>query len=116
MIFRTLLTLVNLSTFAAAIAVLLVFPQYSAYAFYFLVGWMVASLVLFYQPWASRPIGAGAPAPGPGPAAAPAFPSAPAPVAGAPAPPPLDFCIYCAAPLAVGSTKCAACGHDRGTF
>jgi len=118
MIIRTLLTIINLATFAAAIGVLIALPQYSAFAFYFLVGWMVASLILFYQPWASRPLGAhAAPAapgtPAPGPAAA--RPSAPLP-SGGPATAPLDFCVYCAAPLAPQVPKCTACGHDRGSF
>jgi len=115
MIIRTLLTLVNLATFVVVISVLLLFPQYGAFAFYFLVGWMVASLVLFYQPWASRPVGTRAsPTPsGSGPAAA--FPNAPMPT-GPSAPSALDFCVYCAAPIGPNVTKCAACGHDRGAF
>jgi len=115
MIFRTLLTMINLTTFAIAIGVLLVFPQYSAYAFYFLVGWMVASLVLFYQPWASRPIGAAAAVAAPAAGPAPAIPTTPVAPSG-PASAPLDFCIYCAAPIANDATKCTACGHDRAPF
>jgi hypothetical protein len=115
MIVRTLLTIFNLATFVAVIAVLLLFPQYGAFAFYFLVGWMVASLVLFYQPWASRQIGARAASATSGAGPAPSFPNAPLPSAATP-PAALDFCVYCAAPLGPNVTKCTACGRDRGAF
>ena len=114
---RTVLTIVNFAIVVAVIGVLLVYPQFSGLAFYFLVGWLVAGLVLFYQPWSSRPVG--------GPTAAPAAAGAPsasgspgvgAPLPSAPASAPLDFCVYCAAPIAPTASSCAACGHPRGRF
>ena len=105
MLVRTLLTVVNLGTIAAAVAVLFAFPQYSGTAFYLLLGWMFGSLVLIYGPWANRTIGApahdGPPSAGPG--AAPLPSAAPSTD--------LGFCIYCAAPLANTAAVCPACGH-----
>jgi hypothetical protein len=108
MILRTLLTMINLATIAVAIVVLYEFPKYAGAAFYVLLAWMIGSLVLIYGPWANRPIGrraAGAPAPT----------TALRSSAGRP-PADLGFCIYCAAPLAVGASTCAACGHSAAHF
>jgi hypothetical protein len=104
--FRTVLTLVNLCAFVAAILVLELLPQYAAIAFYGLVGWMVASLVLLYRPGASRTIGAPPPS---GPTI-----SSDAPLASTGAPQhasALGFCIYCAAPVEPGAARCPSCGH-----
>jgi hypothetical protein len=103
---RTVLTLVNLTAFVAALIVLELLPQYAAYAFYALVAWMLASLVLLYRPGARRTIG-GAPASGPG-------LSADTPLASGSAPQhasAFGFCIYCAAPVEPGTPRCPACGH-----
>jgi len=116
---RTVLTIVNFAIVFAVIGVLLVYPQFSGFAFYFLIGWLVAGLVLFYQPWMSRPVGAGNPAPTPAAAGTAPAPTGfrAGPVSSAPAPPArLDFCVYCAAPLASTESRCAACGHERGAF
>jgi hypothetical protein len=104
--FRTVLTLVNLSAFIAAILVLELLPQYAAIAFYGLVAWMVVSLVLLYRPGASRPIGGG---PSHGPTVSPDAPlaSSTTPSSGAP----IGFCIYCAAPIEPGTSRCPSCGH-----
>jgi hypothetical protein len=109
MLLRTLLTLVNLATIAAAIGVLFAYPQYAGVAFYILLGWMAGSLVLVYGPWSNRQIGrrnstGAAPAP-----MAPTRPSRPLPSD-------LGFCIYCAAPLAPGTPTCPACGHVTPSF
>ncbi len=104
--FRTVLTLVNLSAFVAAIIVLELLPQYAAIAFYGLVGWMVVSLVLLYRPGAARTIGV--------PPTGGATVSADAPLASSAAPQhasALGFCIYCAAPVEPGTARCPACGH-----
>jgi hypothetical protein len=114
---RTVLTIVNFSIVIAVIAVLLMLPQFTPFAFYFLIGWLVAGLVLFYAPWSTRAVGAAGAAPastGGAPASA-GFPLSAAPTAPA-APARLDFCVYCAAPLAATETHCVACGHDRGPF
>ena len=112
MILRTLLTLVNLTTIAVAIAVLFAFPQYAGVAFYVLLGWMVGSLVLLYGPWSNRPVGRRAPTAA---APSPTFPAAPG--AAPPAlPTDLGFCIYCAAPLAPGARTCPACGHATPSY
>jgi len=104
--FRTVLTLVNLSAFVAAILVLELFPQYAALAFYGLVAWMVVSLVLLYRPGAPRTIG-GAPSGGP-------TLSSDVPLASSATPQhasALGFCIYCAAPIEPGTSRCPSCGH-----
>lgn len=112
---RTVLTIVNFIALAFAILVLYEFPKYTADAFYLFVGWMIASLVLYYQPWASRPIGsrpspAGAGGAGAGTRAAVASPP------GSPPSPPVDFCIYCGSSLPVGAETCPTCGHARAAI
>ena len=104
--FRTVLTLVNLSAFIAAILVLELLPQYAAIAFYGLVGWMIVSLVLLYRPGAPRTIGS--------PSASGPTVSADAPLVSTSAPQhasSLGFCIYCAAPVEPGTSRCPSCGH-----
>lgn len=104
--FRTVLTLVNLSAFIAAILVLELLPQYAAIAFYGLVGWMIVSLVLLYRPGAPRTIGS--------PSAGGPTVSADAPLVSTSAPQhasSLGFCIYCAAPVEPGTSRCPSCGH-----
>jgi hypothetical protein len=104
--FRTVLTLVNLAAFVAAIIVLELLPQYAAIAFYGLVAWMLASLALLYRPGAGRPVGTPNPSPGAG--------SSDVPLASTSAPQhasALGFCIYCAAPVEPGTARCPACGH-----
>jgi hypothetical protein len=121
MLVRTLLTLVNFAIFGATIGLVLLYPQYDTVAFYFLLGWMVSSFALFYLPVANRRVGGAAgtsAAPGPLPSGAPAAPGAPS-APSAPAAPPvasLGFCVYCAAPLPVGTTRCPACGHAVPNF
>ncbi len=107
MLLRTLVNLVNFGILAVVVVVLLRYPADAGSAFYLVLGWMIGSLILIYGPWGSRRVGGG-PAPAPG------APTRDVPLPGAPAPPPrtaLPFCIYCAAPLPVGATKCPACGH-----
>jgi hypothetical protein len=104
--FRTVLTLVNLGAFVAAIIVLELLPQYAAIAFYGLVAWMLVSLALLYRPGANRTIGPGAPS---GPTL-----SADVPLASTAQPQhasALGFCIYCAAPVEPGTARCPACHH-----
>ncbi len=107
---RTWISLVNLIAIVVAFTVLFALPQYSGYAFYGLLGWILVSFVLLYgmrvgrpnvQPGASGP-GAGGPAPAP--AALPSTgPNGPSMT--------LDFCIYCGAPLPPGAVTCPSCGH-----
>lgn len=110
---RTLLTLVNFATIAAAVAVLLAFPQWAPDAFYVLLGWMFASLVLIYSPWAGRRVGsAAAPPSGPG-------ISRDAPLATSSAhehASSIGFCMYCATPLEPGTARCPACGRALPHF
>src|SRR5580658_1581193 len=54
---RTLLTLINFATIAAAVGVFLAFPAWAGYVFYILLGWMFVSLALIYSPWANRRVG-----------------------------------------------------------
>ncbi|HTT73801.1 MAG TPA: hypothetical protein VMG99_06620 [Thermoplasmata archaeon] len=114
MLVRTLLTIVNFAIFGVTIGVVLAFPAYDTVAFYFLLGWMVASFALFYLPFAGRRVGGGGPAPPPGGSTfgpGPLDPGATAAPAGRPLASSLGFCIYCAAPLPGGATTCPACGH-----
>jgi hypothetical protein len=106
--FRALLTFVNLAVFVAAIVVLEAFPAYGDYALYGFIAWMVASLALFYSPWArARATASRGPAPGVTVSA-----DAPLPSGGASAPSaPLGFCIYCAAPIEPSAARCPSCGH-----
>ncbi len=119
MLVRTLLTLVNFAIFGVVIGVVLVYPQFDAVAFYFLLGWMVASFALFYLPIASRRVGGAPAAPttqGPLPTgSSPTAGAAPAVPATAPASS-LSFCVYCAADLPAGATRCPACGHALPNF
>jgi hypothetical protein len=112
MLRRTLLTLINFATIAAAISVLLLYPQYSGIAFYVLLGWMVGSLALVYSPWANRPIGSGKPG-----ATPPTASDAPlAASSGHVHASSLGFCMYCAAPIEPGTARCPACGHSIPHF
>jgi len=111
MLLRTVLTLVNFATIAAAVAVLLAFPQYAGVAFYILLGWMFASLAMIYSPWANRRVGSGASS-GLG-------VSAEVPLPTDPSHPPsssIGFCIYCAAAIEPGAGRCPACGRSVPHF
>ncbi|MGA9840182.1 MAG: hypothetical protein WBS16_07095 [Thermoplasmata archaeon] len=113
MMFRTLLTLVNFATIAAAVAVLLIYPQYAAIAFYVLLGWMFASLALMYHPRASRPVTASASAPSG------LTVSADSPLSsssGHEHSSSIGFCMYCAAPIPPGTVRCPACGRSLPHF
>lgn len=114
MIVRTLLTLVNFAIFGVTIGVVLAFPQYDSIAFYFLLGWMVASFALFYLPFAGRRVG-GRPAAGADTAPLTSSGPAVAPSGSAPAAH-LGFCIYCAAPLPTGALACPSCGHSVPSY
>ena len=107
MLLRTVLTLVNFATIAAAVGVLLAFPQYAGPAFYVLLGWMFVSLALIYSPWANRRVGSGASS---------GFGiSADAPLGGSAVHEPassIGFCLYCAAPIEPGTARCPACGRS----
>ncbi len=115
MIVRTLLTIVNFTIFGITIGVVLVFPQFDNVAFYFLLGWMVASFTLFYLPVARRRVGGPAP---PENGTTPLSPSGNPPTAPSvpPSASPLGFCIYCAAPLPLGASICPTCGHAVAHF
>jgi hypothetical protein len=107
MLLRTLLTMVNFATIAAAVGVLLAFPAYAGIAFYVLLGWMFASLAMIYSPWANRRIGTG-PASGLG-----VSPDAPLSTNGGHDPgSSIGFCLYCAAPIEPGTARCPACGRS----
>jgi hypothetical protein len=107
MLFRTLLTLVNFGTIAAAVGVLLVFPQYAVIAFYILLAWMFASLALVYSPWSNRRVGEGPTAPG-----TTGSPSAPlSSGTGHVHASTIGFCMYCAVPIEPGTARCPACGR-----
>jgi hypothetical protein len=111
MLVRTVLTLVNFTIFGIVIAVVLLYPGLDAIAFYFLLGWMIASFALLYMPFANRRIGGSAP---PTDTETNPFLAGTGPASPLPSSPPvstLGFCIYCAAPLPVGASVCPACGH-----
>jgi hypothetical protein len=108
---RTLLTLVNFATIAAAVGVLLAYPQWAGDAFYLLLGWMFASLALIYSPWANRRIGGPA---GVGFGVSPDVPLAAG--SGHEHASSIGFCMYCAAPLEPGTARCPACGRSLPHF
>ncbi|HTP53526.1 MAG TPA: hypothetical protein VML94_00980 [Thermoplasmata archaeon] len=100
MLLRTFLSFVNLGVLFSTLAVWTLVPAVSTYALYFCLVWVVLALSLMYSPWGNRPIGRSARAGAGG--------STPL-VSGAGGP--LDFCIFCAATLPAGATRCPACGH-----
>ena len=115
--FRTLLTFVNFGTIAAAIVVLLAFPQFASIAFYVLLGWMVGSIVLLYGLRSSRPMLS--PTPGSPGTTTGATISADVPLASAASgqhSSALGFCLYCAAPVSPGTMRCPACDHPLPHF
>jgi hypothetical protein len=108
---RVLVSIANLLAIVVAFVILIDYPQYSDYAFYFLILWMGVAFVLLF---AFRP---------PLPSGATNLPSDPSPFpstsssSGAPLPsgsdpsPSVGFCIYCATALPPGTRSCPACGH-----
>ncbi|MFY9717088.1 MAG: hypothetical protein WAK40_04045 [Thermoplasmata archaeon] len=100
MLRRTFLSLVNLGVLFSTLAIWLLLPTLSTYALYVCLAWVVLAFGLMYSSWGNRPIG---PARRTGGAGGAALPSS----AGGP----LDFCIFCAATLPAGATRCPACGH-----
>lgn len=112
MLFRTLLTLVNFGSIAAAIGVLLLYPQYSGIAFYVLLGWMFTSLALVYSPWSGRRVGTV-------PTTSGTTVSADVPLGsstGHEHASSIGFCMYCAAPIEPGTARCPACGRSIPHF
>lgn len=102
MLARTFLSLVNMAVLGATLAVWYALPRYSDLALYACLAWVVVAFVLMYSAWGNRPLGAARPLP----AGAPADP-----IGAGSSSPPLDFCIYCAAPLPASMSRCPACGH-----
>ncbi len=107
---RTWISLVNLIAIVVAFTVLFELPQYSGYAFYGLLGWILVSFILLYTLRVGRPsVQAGAA--GTGPAGGTGVPAAlPSSAPNGPAMA-LDFCIYCGATLPAGTAMCPTCGH-----
>ncbi len=102
MLARTALSFANAGVLGATLAVWFLLPQYSTYALYGCLGWVVVAFGLMYSPWGNRRIrGTGS---DPGTTGASVRGAA---LAGAP----LDFCIYCAAQLPTAARRCPACGH-----
>ena len=111
MLVRTLLTTVNFATIAAAVGVLLAFPQYAGIAFYVLLGWMFGSLALIYSPWANRRLRSGATS---GLRVSPDAPLSAS--AGHEHASSIGFCMYCATPVEPGTARCPACGRTLPHF
>jgi hypothetical protein len=108
---RLVISLANLLAVIVAFVVLIELPQYSPYAFYGLLAWILVGFVLFYglrsrrstrQPEGAFPSSgpAGAAPSGPLPSGTPSGTSAP-----------LDFCIFCGNTLPTGTAVCPVCGH-----
>jgi len=108
---RILISIVNLFAILIAFVILFEYPQYSTYAFYLLISWMVVAFVLLYalRPTLSSRPGSAPPDTSPFPSSNPPG-NAPLPSGTEPAPS-VGFCIYCATPLPPGSRACPACGH-----
>jgi len=110
---RALFSLINLCVAAGALLVFFLFPRYAGYAIYAFLGWFlvgISTVWLLGNPSAEpsrgptpAPAGAG----GAGPAAAPLRSS----TGGAGTSAEVGFCIYCAADLPPGASRCPACGH-----
>ena len=100
---RLLLSIANLAVAAGALIVWFAFPQYGEYALWAFLAWIVVGFSTVWLRW-----GAPSPAGAAGPPAAAAAGATAGRVAG---PPAISFCIYCAAELPVGASRCPACGH-----
>ena len=110
MLFRTLLTIVNVGVFAVAIAFDFLVPGVASWIFYALLAWFFASLFVFRLPVMSRPIGRAV-----GTAPRGTVPST-APLPSSPANTNLGFCVYCAAPIEPGTPVCPSCGRTIPQF
>jgi hypothetical protein len=111
---RTWISIVNLVAIVLAFVVLFELPQYSTYAFYGLLGWILASFVLLYALRVGRTTPAGrAQSGGGGPTGSSgASGSSPLPFSGAPgSATTVDFCIYCGTTLPAGAAACPNCGR-----
>jgi hypothetical protein len=109
---RTVLSIANLVAIVVAFFVLFELPQYYEYAFYGLLGWLLAGFVLFYafRPSRSTPL-AGAASPSGGPSGTAGTSPLPSGSSSGPSAP-LDFCIFCGNTLPIGMAVCPACGHQ----
>jgi len=108
---RVLVSVANLFAILIAFVILFVYPQYSAYAFYLLITWMVVAFVLLYAMRSSARAAGTLDSPDSSPfPSSPSAPNAPLP-SGSPQAPSVGFCIYCATPLPPGTRACPACGH-----
>lgn len=109
MIVRTATLIVSLALFIGAFLLQLLVPAVSAYVFYGLLAWLIASLFIFRLPVMGRPIGS------PRPVAAGSAPSRAAPLSdglgGS-----LGFCPYCAASVAPGTAVCPECHRGIAQF
>lgn len=107
---RRLVSYINLVAIATAFVILFYLPQYSSYAFYVLLLWILIGFGLMLSPRSRRAPSPSTTAPTGGPgglSAGSALPSAGSSASSAP----LDFCIYCGTTLPAGKTVCPACGH-----
>jgi hypothetical protein len=111
MLTRTFLSLVNLGVLSGTVVIWFAVPQYSTYALYACLAWVVIAFAMMYSAWGNRPLGTRARST----AVGTPLPSGPTGggrvVGGASAGAPLDFCIYCAASLPANAGRCPACGH-----
>ena len=107
---RVVVSIANLCVIAVAFVILIEYPQYADYAFYFLILWMVVGFVLLYSMRPSVPTPSANPSAEPSPFPSNAPVSAPLP-SGSSSGSTIGFCIYCAAPVSPGARACPACGH-----
>jgi len=98
---RTALSLVNLGALTATLVVWFSYPQFSTIALYLCLGWVLVAFGVMYSRWGNRPLRTAPLAP-PGPRL---------PGGGGAAGAPLGFCVFCAAHLAPGMTRCPDCGR-----
>lgn len=102
MILRTVVSMISLTVFAAAVALQFLVPSIASYIFYGLLAWFIFSILLFIHPAMNRRVGAAATSAG--------HPGGP-PLAGASLSSEIGFCVYCATPIHPGTTVCPSCGH-----
>jgi zinc ribbon protein len=108
---RVLFSIVNIGIFLALFALEFVFTRYATLLFYVLLGWFVASFLLFRLPFMSRRIGAPVARP------APEAPGTPLPSSAGLPPPLVDgteigFCPHCGTNIAPGTLVCPSCGKS----
>lgn len=116
MLIRSIVTIVNMAAFGVAIAFQFLYPSVALPVFYGLLGWYVASIVVYRLPFMSRPVGSATATSASGNALPSVGPTATTPLPLAAGGTPSDFCVFCAAKVEPGTLVCPSCGKPIPTF